>query len=114
MNILDFKILDLNNNITYRQEEIEIKWDAKAGKQKAYHNGNEISDCEILFFTGIKDTNGEKIYEGDLVKSFDDKADENEKNIINKVIFDPSDSFFLKESQRPMSDFLNHTIINKG
>lgn len=39
-----------------------------------YKNGKKVDDCIIELFTGVFDQDGKEIWEGDIIKSYDDEG----------------------------------------
>ncbi|EAI7269797.1 hypothetical protein B0619_07920 [Campylobacter lari] len=106
---LDFRIYDYELDKFYNQKDIIIKWDKKNNKQSIFYKDKLLEKCEIQFYSGIKDINGNKIYEGDSLISFDEQEDFKDK-IINKVIYSNFDSFILSNN-KSLDDYLNHLIV---
>ncbi|MCK6203955.1 YopX family protein [Bacillus infantis] len=65
------------------------------------HNQSELSDCELMQYTGLRDSNGLEIFEGDIVKYLDggysyteDGRDEWEEMNIGVIVYDEENAMF--------------------
>ena len=101
MKEIKFRVWDNDLEImSYSDSEIFIMF-SNNGICIGYEINDEIDDYELMQYIGLKDKNGEEIYEGDIVKFFEYKVIDNivlpEEIVIIKDIREGCDA--LRPSQ---------------
>ena len=77
MKEIKFRVWDNDLEImSYSDSEIFIMF-SNNGICIGYEINDEIDDYELMQYIGLKDKNGEEIYEGDIVKFFEYKVIDN-------------------------------------
>lgn len=112
MREIKFRVWDKSNKIMYEKamvgnfpDTVPVVWTDYGCREGWYHI--EPKECEVMQYTGLKDKNGTEVYEGDVLKVYDDFFRNGLDDEYGIIKFDKG-RFYLNT----FKNYLNESWIN--
>lgn len=90
MRQIKFRAWNKENKIMHQPCSMVSNWDSKTMSYET-----ETPYCIYMQYTGLKDQNGQEIYEGDIMKVLDRDWFDKEKDTKTFIVYYANDSFIL-------------------
>lgn len=112
MDSLKFKAFIKDENKVVDVKELSFKYDEVVYESGRYTEVRRFSDVELMQSTGLKDKNGNEIYEGDIIKGPYDTGIIGYVMVIGEVKYDLLEGFQLKQFDLNRTEILGNVYEN--